>query len=295
MGSVVRCVAAAALVLVLPVSAAHTAAMRPAKAGVAVLDASWHVGAAAGSHGSSAGLEDLIGVHGIDPARHSVTRVPTYGIESRLDVRALVVEGANGERMALVKNDLFIPQDLLRRRTAQILDEDATSGISEANLTMAVTHDHSSPYHSSPDWGVAAASQDAFDSRFYEYYAERMAQAVGKAAADMRPVRVGAAVSQFDKTARNSMGGEYSDDGTPGGYWANDTDQNMTIVPFDDPPTPRKPKPLAILMNWSMHPETLPSGLNLITGDYVAPLERMVDRESGATLIFTQASVGTSE
>jgi hypothetical protein len=268
---------------------------KPAKAGVAVVDASWHVGASSGSHGSSAGLEDLIGVHGIDPARHSVVRVPSYGIQSRLDVRALVVEGANGKRVALVKNDLFIPQDLLRRRTAQILEEDANSGIGAANLTMAVSHDHSSPYHSSPDWGVAAASQDAFDARFYEYYAEQMARAVEKAAANLKPVRLGAAVSQFDKTARNSMGGEYTDDGTPGGYWANDIDTNMTIVRFDDVTNPHRPKPLAILMNWSMHPETLPSGLNLITGDYVAPLERMVDRESGATLIFTQASVGTSE
>ncbi|MFL5896706.1 MAG: neutral/alkaline non-lysosomal ceramidase N-terminal domain-containing protein, partial [Thermoleophilaceae bacterium] len=266
-----------------------------AKAGVAVLDASWHVGAASGSHGSKAGLEDLIAVHGMDPARHSITRVPSYGIQSRLDVRALVVQGANGKHVALVKNDLFIPQDLLWRRTAQILEEDASSGITRDNLTMAVTHDHSSPYHSSPDWGVAAASQDAFDARFYEYYAERMAAAVEEAAKDMKPVRVGAAVTQFDKTARNSMGGEYTDDGTPGGYWANDTDHNLTVVRFDDVSNPSRPKPLAILMNYAMHPETLPSGLNLITGDYVAPLERMVDRESGATLIFTQGAVGTSE
>ena len=87
-------------------------------------------------------------------SRHS-TRRPTpraarasYGIQSRLQVRALVVEGADGKRIALVKNDLYIPQDLLWRRTAQLL-EAGDSGIARANLTMASTHNHSSPYYSS--------------------------------------------------------------------------------------------------------------------------------------------------
>ena len=58
---------------------------------------------------------------------------------------------------------------------------------------MAVTHDHSSPYYSSTSWGVWAF-QDVFDVRFFDYYAKRMAEAVERAAGDLKPVRVGASV-----------------------------------------------------------------------------------------------------
>ena len=110
-----------------------------------------------------------------------------------------MVEGADGRRVALVKNDLYIPQDLLYRRTAQLLEQ-GDSGITRANLTMAVTHDHSSPYYSSTSWGVWAF-QDVFDVRFFDYYAKRMAEAVEQAADDLKPVRVGASVSTLRQDA----------------------------------------------------------------------------------------------
>ena len=86
-------------------------------------------------------------------------------------MRALVVEGPDGKRIAIVKNDLYIPQDVLYRRTAQLL-EAGDSGVTRETLTMAVTHNHSSPYYSSTSWGVWAF-QDVFDVRFYDYMSKR--------------------------------------------------------------------------------------------------------------------------
>ena len=121
-------------------------------------------------------------------------------MQSRLTARALVVEGPDGQRVAIVKNDNYIPQDLLWRRAAQILEQ-GDSGIGKSNLTMAVTHNHSSPYYSSPSWGVWAF-QDVFDLRFYDYYAQRIAQAVERGG---RPARARCAVSaartQHDRDA----------------------------------------------------------------------------------------------
>src|ERR671925_245368 len=152
------------------------AAVAQVKAGAASVDASWHVGASAGQYATDG---TFIGDHGVDPTGHTTRRAASYGIQSRLNARAIVVEGSNGQRIALVKNDLYIPQDLLYRRTAQLL-EAGDSGITRANLTMAVSHDHSSPYYSSTSWGVWAF-QDVFDVRFFEYYAQRMALAVERA------------------------------------------------------------------------------------------------------------------
>jgi hypothetical protein len=278
-----------AVAAALVVAAPATSSDGRVRAGVASVDASWHVGASAGQYASDG---SFVGVHGADPTVHSYRRSASYGIQSRLEARALVVEGPDGSRVALVKNDLYIPQDLLYRRTAQLLEQ-GDSQITRANLTIAVTHDHSSPYYSSTSWG-AWAFQDVYDVRFFDYYAKRMAAAVEQAAADLKPVRIGASVSTFDKTHRHSFGPAIADDGTPAGYPYDDTDHDLTVVRFDDISDPAQPKPLANVVNYSLHPEFL-NGNDLISADYVAPLQRMVDRETGALTVYTQNAVGTAE
>ena len=157
--------------------------------------------------------------HEFDPHGHSTRRAPSYGVQSRLRARALVVEGPDGKRIALVKNDLYIPQDLLWRRTAQLL-EAKDIGITRETFTMAATHNHSSPYYSSTVAGVCGSFQDVFDIRFYDYYAQRMAEAVEEAAANLKPVRVGGArrVSSTDDHRNVARAATIADDGTPAGF-----------------------------------------------------------------------------
>jgi hypothetical protein len=258
------------------------------KAGVGVVDATWHVGASAGQYAHERDPSQPF----TDPSQQATLKKASYGIQARLQARAIVVEGGDGKRVALLKNDLYIPQDLLYRRTAQILEQ-GNSGITRANLTMAVSHDHSSPYYSSTAPG-AWTFQDVFDVRFYDYYAKQMANAVEQAAAHMKPVRVGASVGRLDKPHRHSFGPAIADDGTPAGYPNSDADHDLTVVRFDDISDPAKPKPLALILNYSLHPEFL-NGNELISADYVGPLQRMVDRKTKAVTIFTQSSVGTAE
>jgi hypothetical protein len=261
---------------------AATAHAGQLRAGVGVADASWHVGASAGQYAS--GRQDTFHV---DPHVHQVKNAPSYGVQSRLQMRAIVVEEAGGERFALVKHDLYLSQDLLYRRAAQLM---AGTGIDRTNLAIAATHNHSSPYYTSTAWG-AWTFQDVFDIRAYDHYARAMADAVKEAAASMRPVRVGASATYFDKTHRNSMGPAIADDGTPAGYPWSHTDHDLTVVRFDDAASG---DPLAVLVNFSLHPEGN-DGNDLISADYVGPLERMIDRATGATTIFTQNAVGAAE
>ncbi len=101
-------------------------------------------------------------------------------------------------------------------------------------------------------------------------------------------------MSTFDKTHRHSYGPAVADDGTPAGYPQDDTDHDLTVVRFDDVTDPANPRPLANLVNFSLHPEFL-NGNDLISADYVAPLQRMVDRATGGLTVFTQNAVGTAE
>ncbi|MDX6583517.1 MAG: hypothetical protein QOI10_2701 [Solirubrobacterales bacterium] len=272
----------------LPASAAATV-----RAGAAVADASWHVGASAGQYASDGtfGVDPDNGTY--DPTTHSIRRANSYGIQSRLEVRALVIEGPSGNRIAIAKTDQYIPQDLLYRRAAQLLESEGDCGITAQTLTMTATHDHSSPMYSSTSWGVWAF-QDVFDVRFYNYLSRQIFTAVERACDRLVPVRVGAAVGQFDKTHRHSFGPAIGDDGTPAGYPFSNTDHALSIVRFDDISDPEHPKPVANLVNWSGHPEML-EGNDLIAADYIGPAQRMLDRATGAVTVWTQGAVGTAE
>ena len=279
-----------AVAAALAVAAPATSSDGRVRAGVAAVDASWHVGASAGP------------VRHRRQLRRRARRRPDHPFlpPQRLlrhpvapEARALVVEGPDGSRdRARQERPLHPPGPALPAHRAAARGR-ATPASRAQTSRWRVTHNHSSPYYSSTSWGVWAF-QDVFDVRFFDYYAKRMAAAVEQAAADLKPVRVGASVSTFDKTHRHSFGPAIADDGTPAGYPHGDTDHDLTVVRFDDVSDPAQPKPLANLVNYSLHPEFL-EGNDLISADYLAPLQRMIDRATGALTICTQNAVGTAE
>jgi hypothetical protein len=273
------------LSLALP-AVAHAGQVR---AGAAVLDGTYHVGNSAGQYASTrdGGYGDA------DPHLQEVKNQASYGVQSRETVRALVVQGADGKYVAMVSDNHYIPQDALWRRTAQLLSDQTNGAIGETNLTMTVTHNHSSPSYSSLDWGVWSF-QDVFDFRFFDYYARQNAAAVKKAFDNLHRARVSATVSRFDAFQRNPMGPQQADDGTPTGFPRPYTDHDLSVVHFENIDDRRHPKPLATLVNIGQHPEML-EGYDLISGEFPDTMARMVDRTAGGVTIFTQNATGTSE
>lgn len=287
---------AAVAMLALP-AVAQAAAGRPPVApglrvGVATVDASWRVGAGSGQYAEKEpGALGLVTGGFVDPFHHSTAQRPSYGVQSRLDYRALVVEGRDGNRVALVKSDSYLAQDLLTRRAAQILDE-GDSGIGYEQLVLMASHNHSSPYRTTPAAGVWAF-QDVMDLRAFEYHARQMATAVEAAAANLRPARMGATAVSHRIYKGNIAGPARADDGTPAGYPDDHADFGLSVVRFDDV-SGRTPVPLAVFVNHGQHPESL-DAYDLITQDYLAPLQRMVGRDLGAPLVFSQGDVGSAE
>ena len=101
MGAVWRSIAvlSVAVAAALAAAPAATSSDGRVRAGAAAVDASWHVGASAGQYATDG---SFVGAHGVDPTTHSYRRSASYGIQSRLEARALVVEGPDGRRVALV-------------------------------------------------------------------------------------------------------------------------------------------------------------------------------------------------
>ncbi|MEX1162671.1 MAG: hypothetical protein WEB03_03725 [Nitriliruptor sp.] len=196
--------------------------------------------------------------------------------------------------MALVKSDNYLAQDHLLRRVGQLLAQ-GDSGVRYADILHSASHNHSSPYYSTPSWGVWIF-QDVVDLRMFEYQARAMARAIEEAAADLKPARMGAATVQHSLYKGNITGPQTADDGSPAGFPRDHGDHDLTVLRFDRyaPDTEAGWEPLAAWMNFGQHPESLDS-YDLITADSLAPLERYVERDLGATLVFSQGDVGSAE
>ncbi|MGH2806288.1 MAG: neutral/alkaline non-lysosomal ceramidase N-terminal domain-containing protein [Actinomycetota bacterium] len=264
------------------------------RAGYGEADATWHVGAGAGQYTDKNPDNVINSVSGgeVDPHGHSIAQKDSYGVHSRLSYRAIVVEDAQGDHVAFVKADSYLAMDYLARRAGQILLLEG-SNVSYDEIFHMASHNHSSPYYMTPSPGPWIF-QDAFDIRAFEYHARAMAEAIMAAEANMVPARMGATTVQHNLFKGTIQRKGISDDGTPRGYPDDFGDLGVAVIRFDDMSDPSRPKPLATLINWGQHPEGL-DGHDLITGDFVAPLERFVERATGAPLVFGQGDVGSAE
>ena len=261
------------------------------RVGYGEADSSWRVGSGSGQYTEKDPNLSHVATGGeIDPYNHSWIQRASYGVQSRLSIRAIVVEGSNGERAAFVKSDHYLAADALTRRAAQILDAKGTSGVHYDDIMLMASHNHSSPFYYSPSWGVWLF-QDVFDLRAFEYEARQMALAIERASADLRPARMGATVIRHTIYKGNIAGATIGDDGTPAGYPDSHADFGITVVRFDEMPSG---DPIAVLVNHGQHPESN-DGYDLITADYLAPAERMVERDLGSKLVWSQGDVGSAE
>src|SRR3712207_7466649 len=84
------------------------------------------------------------------------------------------------------------------RKVTLGLAKGPVTGITGQNLAVTASHNHNTPFYSTPGWGTAIF-QDVMDLRFYDYIAGRMAKAVIDASARMVPVRMGGVTREFNE------------------------------------------------------------------------------------------------
>ncbi len=260
---------------------------RVSRAGVAVVKAPWHIGASGGQFSDT---EIPVSEDSVDPYGHSTKKRPSYGLGSDVEVKALVVEGSDGEKVAIVSHDLYLPQDLLTRRIGTLVEE--ATGIPARNVMVTASHNHNSAYYSTPSWG-AWLFQDVMDLRFFEYMAQRASKAVIDANAGLVPVRMGGSTSSFNEITTHTYGPKVADDGTPAGQPYDYTTGQVTTVAFDELLEDGGTAPLATWVVFGVHPEWT-WGYDLLNGDIATATTRIVDREVGGVTIWSGREMGTS-
>lgn len=256
--------------------------------GVGIADATWRVGAGAGQYAGETDGSALTGGDA-DPQAFATKSENSYGVQSRLSMRAVVVRGSNGKRMVLLKTDNYLAQNQLMRRVGQLLAE-AGSSIKADDILHSASHNHSSPYYSTPSVGVWVF-QDAIDLRAFEYQARAIRDAIVEGERNLAAARMGATTVEHSLFKSNVVGPAIADDGSPAGYPRDFGDNEIAVMRFDSVATG---EPLAAWVNHGQHPESLDS-YQLISADYIGPLERMVQDDLGVPLVFSQGDVGSAE
>ncbi|MGH2691653.1 MAG: neutral/alkaline non-lysosomal ceramidase N-terminal domain-containing protein [Actinomycetota bacterium] len=271
-------------------------------AGAASVDMTWHTGAGQGQYGSEGnGLTS----DKFDPFHHQTKMVPSDGLQSRAYVKAIVVRGADGSKVAYAKTELYLQQDLLTRRVAELVSGAdplvtgyAVDGLDGSRIMLGGTHNHSAPMYASTAWGVWLFT-DAFDFRMYETTARKIASAIKLADQSLTPARIGASVTRFDEVQQNILGPATADDGTPAGFPRDFFDDELSVIRFD---AIEPPRPIAAWVNLGMHPESLAT-TDLISADFVGMTERLTERAmgrepgaaNGPVVAWSQGSVGDVE
>jgi neutral ceramidase len=112
------------------------------------------------------------------------------GYRMRLYARALVLEQASGDRVALVVADLPHISLLLHRRVAALT---RSVGLGVDRLLLSATHTHASVGHfyEASAYNEHGSSVAGFDSEIVDTLTRRIARAVHHAVLDLRPARAG--------------------------------------------------------------------------------------------------------
>lgn len=129
------------------------------------------------------------------------------GFRNRLYAKALVLEDAEGERIAFVVADLGVISVALHRSAARRTLE--TAGIGADRLVLAATHTHAGPgnFMGVKQYDDHGTSVAGFDTAMVGFLAERIGNAVRQAVDSLRPARIGyAMVPVWGYTRNRSLG-----------------------------------------------------------------------------------------
>ncbi|MFN0154508.1 MAG: neutral/alkaline non-lysosomal ceramidase N-terminal domain-containing protein [Gaiella sp.] len=206
------------------------------------------------------------------------------GNDLELWATALVVEGRDGRRAAIVDVDLCILDDAQAARARSVVAQAA--GLPAESVAVGTTHNHSVP--------VTTELCGAWIRRNRELvapYVETVFDAIGRAAADaaasLRPIRVGTGRGRSPLAVNRRMT-------TPDGRAAvglnpeGVSDPTLTVIRLDGDDD----RPVATIVHYACHPIILGPGNTFVTPEYPGVVKRVVEAAVGGHCLFVQGACG---
>jgi neutral ceramidase len=197
------------------------------------------------------------------------------GTRDPLHADALVIE-AGGKKLAIVGLDLGrAPAE----RSLQIIRGRIKEQAGIEYSFIAGSHTHHGPALELSD--APGKGQGKFDAalRYYAQMEDGITAAIVEANKNLVPVRFATGSVQLEgwNVNRHTK------------LEPKPSDRDLEVMRFDDAATG---KPVAILVNWTGHPTTIPSSVLEFSADYVGALKNEVTARTGAAAIFMQGAAG---
>lgn len=230
------------------------------------------------------------------PGRYATLFQPGVGLEEPPVMKALVIRRGD-QKVAIVRADLYLGHEQLQRRVATLVE--AATGIGRDQIFLVATHNHSGPHAVSPSPGIWILA-DAFDPRHFVYVSRAIADAVIEADRVAQPATLRTGVRDFRAVQHNIIGPTTivatNPDGVqetiPVGYPRDHIDPDLVSLRFD---SATSGEPLAHLFIFGMHPESLPDGHGILSGEWPTHVEKKLRERTGAPAIWLPGPLGDSE
>jgi len=194
------------------------------------------------------------------------------GVHDDLHVRCLAL-AANENTVAMCSVDLI---GLFYDDVVRIREKVRTRAPETTHVIVAATHDHEGP-DTMGLWGPTPLVS-GIDERYLEWVDERIAATAAEAVRSLEPAHLTLGRDDHPLLA------QLQDDSRPP-YVKDPFLFTMHLVSALG-------KPIATLINWSDHPETLGGKNTEITSDYPHWLCRVVEEKLGGTAVFFDGSIG---
>jgi neutral ceramidase len=135
------------------------------------------------------GRADITPPPGVGLAGNGPEGKRAVGYRVRLHVRALVLQDARGERVALVVADLAHVSPTLHRLTADRVNQ--RTGLTADRLVISATHTHAGPGHfySEKQYNRFGSTVPGYDTAVVNFLVERFSTAIMEAWTGLRPAR----------------------------------------------------------------------------------------------------------
>jgi len=201
--------------------------------------------------------------------------VASQGIHDPLFARVVVLKDGHVS-LAIVSSDLVY---LWSNRVI-------TEARKKWNIDYVIlngSHTHAGPHYHPTAW--------------YSSMEDKVIAAIGEAATNLFPARIGAGMSPFESAYFGYNRRVVGADGKVTMLWSNParrpvgpTDPTVRVIRIDDD----NGKPRALLVHYACHPVTLGADNRLISADYPGPMAAHVEQELGAQCIamFLQGGGG---
>ena len=196
------------------------------------------------------------------------------GIQDPLHADALVLDVA-GKKLAIVSLDLgrAPAEHSLQNIRKRIKDQ---AGIDYSFI--AGSHTHHGPVLELTD--QPGKGQGRFDAsiRYYRQLEDGIVKAVVDANSKLTPARLATGTTQIDGFNRNRQTK----------FEPKPVDRELAVMRIDD----AAGKPIAILVNFTGHPTTIPSSVLKFSADYVGAMKTEITARTGAAALFMQGASG---